>query len=349
MPELSESQLRKTIEGGSLSGLYVLYGEEKYLVSQWADRLSQKAAGKSFLDFNLQVFAGDVPAESLADAMQALPFMAERKCVRVRDLTLDGRSPSELKKLTQAFDEVPDSTVCVCSFVSTSPPFRSDKKWKALYDCFSQHGACTSFPRRKPQELERLLIQRAAKYDCILDRGAAARIVSYVGEDLSSLFNELEKVCAFTGSGPVALSAVDALVTRNLEARVYDLSRHLLAGRYAKAYETLDLLLSQNEEPVGILAVLSGTYLDLYRVRCALQSGEGVLEPANHFDYKRKEFRLKNAERDMRGLSTGQLRESLQVLLQTDLALKGARTAARIVLEEAIAKLLVIASGEVHA
>ena len=136
MPELSESQFRKTIEGGSLSGLYVLYGEEKYLVSQWADRLSQKAAGKSFLDFNLQVFAGDVPAESLADAMQALPFMAERKCVRVRDLTLDGRSPSELKKLTQAFDEVPDSTVCVCSFVSTSPPFRSDKKWKTLYDCF---------------------------------------------------------------------------------------------------------------------------------------------------------------------------------------------------------------------
>ena len=35
MPEISESQLRKEIESDALAGLYVLYGEEKYLVALW--------------------------------------------------------------------------------------------------------------------------------------------------------------------------------------------------------------------------------------------------------------------------------------------------------------------------
>ncbi len=350
MPEISESQLRKEIESDALAGLYVLYGEEKYLVALWAGRLAQKAAGNAFRDFNFQQFGGDASPDAVGDAVEALPFMTERKCVVVRDLTLDGRTPAELKKLAQLISETPDSTVLVLQFASSSPAFKKDKKWKDLYALCTQHGKCVAFPRRKPADLQKLLISTASKRGCVLDRTGAQRIVSYCGDNLETLLNELEKVCAFTGQGPISLETIDRLVTRNLEARVYDLSKHLLAGRYPKAYETLDLLLAQNEEPINILAVLSGTYLDLYRVRCAMQSGESAMEPANHFDtYKRREFRLRNAENNVRHLSTQQLRDSLEILLETDLALKGSRTAPRILLEKALAKLLVIASGEVDA
>ncbi|HCA71930.1 MAG TPA: DNA polymerase III subunit delta, partial [Ruminococcaceae bacterium] len=64
MAEIRESELKKQIAADTLSGVYFLYGEENYMVSTWARRLIQKAAGKKFLDFNSQHFSGDVSADS---------------------------------------------------------------------------------------------------------------------------------------------------------------------------------------------------------------------------------------------------------------------------------------------
>ena len=136
------------------------------------------------------------------------------------------------------------------------------------------------------------------------------------------------------------------MVTKNLETTVFLLSKALVAGNYEKAYELLDLLFGQNEEPVSILAVLSSAYVDMYRVRAALQSGQPVFELAKTFDYKGKEFRLRNAERDGAGMSTEMLRESLDALLQTDVALKSTRTDNRLWMEELIARLLLISQKE---
>jgi len=92
--------------------------------------------------------------------------------------------------------------------------------------------------------------------------------------------------------------------------------------------------------------VLSSAYVDLYRVRACVQGGHRPAELANYFPYKGKEFRLKNAERDMKGLSLEKLRESLEVLLETDIGLKSSRTGDRILMEKLIARLLLIAEKE---
>ena len=350
MAECREGDLKKQIEANTLAGVYFLYGEEKYMVSVWAQRLIKKSAGKDFLDFNLQRFTGDVPADTLDDAVQALPFMAQRKCVAVADLALEGRTPSEVKKLLELLDDVPDTTVLVLYFAASDPALKKDKKWKDIFAVCKEKGTCIACMRRTQQDLERLLVSAAGKRGCTLSRTNSQRMFRYVGSDLTALLNELEKVCAFTGGGEISSETIDKLVTRNLETRVYDLSKALLAGRYAQAYQTLGQLLDQNEEPVRILAVLSGAYIDLYRVRTALQSGETALEPANHFEeYKRREFRLTNAERDTHNLSTQMLRASLDVLLQADLDLKGSRTDSRLILEHTLARLLVIAGGEENA
>lgn len=350
MAELHEADLKKQIEANTLSGVYFLYGEEKYMVSVWAQRLIKKAAGKDFLDFNLQRFVGDASVDALDDAVQALPFMAQRKCVAVADLTLEGRAPSEVKKLMELLEAVPETTVLVLYFAASSPALKKEKKWKDLFALCKEKGACVACMHRTQQDLERLLISAANKRGCTLSRSAAARMYRYVGNDLTALLNELEKVCAFTGGGEISNETIDRLVTRNLETRVYDLNKALLAGHYEQAYRTLGQLFDQNEEPVRILAVLSSAYIDLYRVRTALQSGETALEPAKHFEeYKRREFRLTNAERDTHDLSTQMLRASLEVLLQADLDLKGSRTDRHLILERTLARLLVIAKGEERA
>lgn len=347
MPEITESDLKKQIEKSNFSSLYLLYGEEKYLVGRYAGKLIAKAKGTAFEDFNLQRFdGGDVSVDTIAAAAEALPFMAERKCVSVSDLNVESLRAGELNKLEELIASVPATTVLVLSLPTLVVNPKKDRKWKKFIDLVNRNGCSLECKRRTGTELEKLLCAGAAKRGCDLSRQNAGRVISYSGNDLQTLYNELEKLCAFVGAGEITAQSIDRLVTRNLEARVFDLSKAIVSGAYDRAYGILDLLFDQNEEPVGVLAVLSAAYLDLYRVRIAVQGGFSATEPAKYFDYARKEFRLTNAERDARRLSVPVLRASLQALLKADTALKSARGNRRIVMEKLIAELLLIAEGE---
>nr|WP_255575723.1 DNA polymerase III subunit delta [Caproiciproducens faecalis] len=338
--------MKKQIEKADFSNLYLLHGEEKYLVGFYAKKLIAKAAGTAFSDFNFQRFDDTASIDAIASAVEALPFMAERKCVVVSDLDVESLRAQEASKLDELLKSVPDTTVLVFYLPSIEIDYKADKKWKKFIDTVSRTGATVHLKRRSGPDLEKALCSAASKRGCELSRQNAGRIIGYCGNDLQTLFNELEKLCAYQKEGAISAQTIDALVVKNLETRVYDLSKAIIAGQYDKAYGILDLLFYQNEEPVSVLAVLSSAYIDMYRVRVSIQSGFSAMEPAKHFDYARKEFRLTNAERDAKKLTTPVLRQSLQVLLGADTALKSARGDRRIIMEKLIAQLLLIAEKE---
>jgi len=345
MPEITEAEFKKQIEKSDYSNLYVLYGEEKYLVGSYAKKLISKAAGNTFSDFNLQRFDDSASIDGIAAAVEALPFMAERKCVAVSDLNVEGLRAQEISKLDELISNIPETTVLILYLPTTVIDYKKDKKWKKFLTSANQFGCTLQLKKRSNSDLEKLLCTSATKRDCVLSRVNAARIIGYCGSDMQTLMNELEKLCSFT-QGEITAQVIDQIVVKNLETRVYDLSKAIIAGEYDKAYGVLDLLFYQNEEPVSILAVLSSAYIDMYRVRTSVQSGCQVMEPAKHFDYARKEFCLTNAERDSRKLTSSMLRQSLGVLLKADTALKSARGDRRITMEKLIAQLLIIAQGE---
>ena len=112
-----------------------------------------------------------------------------------------------------------------------------------------------------------------------------------------------------------------------------------------KAYQLLDQLFSQNEEPLSILGA--------FFLLCGYVSGQGGASErtARHSPFRIRGIQgqgisAENAERSAKGISEEGLRRSLDLLLQADLQLKGSKLDARIVMEELIAKLLLAAKGE---
>lgn len=346
MPEITEAELKKQIEKSNFSRLYFLHGQEKYLLALYAKKLIAKAGGTAFPDFNLQRFGDTASIDEIASAVEALPFMAERKCVAVSDLNVEGLRAQESAKLEELVKSIPDSTVLVFFLPSVEIDYKTNKKWKKFITLANEVGVTVHIGRCSTPELEKALCSAAAKRGCELSRQNAGRIIRSCGNSMQTLFNELDKLCAYVQEGEITTQTIDRIVVKNLEARVYDLSKAIVSADYDRAYKVLDLLFQQNEEPVSVLAVLSSAYVDMYRVRMSVQGGFGVTEPAKHFDYARKEFRLTNAERDAARLTTSILRQSLQALLNADTALKSARGDRRIVMEKLIAELLLIAEKE---
>ncbi|QAT49580.1 DNA polymerase III subunit delta [Caproiciproducens sp. NJN-50] len=344
MPEITEAELKKQIEQSNFAGLYFLYGEEKYLVSHYMKKLSEKASGRQFTDFNFQKFdGGETGADRIAEAAQSLPFFAERKCVLVSDPDADSMKTVEAEKWKEMIMSLPETTVLVVALPNLEVDEKKGKNWKKLIDLMKSNGNVVRFGRRTDAQLQKLLCSGAQKRGCVLSPRNAGRLVACCGSDLTALFGELEKLCSYVKQGEITEQLIDGFAVKNLEARVFDLSKAVLSGSGDRAYSILNLLLEQGEEPVAILAVLSSAYLDLYRVRASVQSGLSATEPAKHFDYARKEFRLRNAERDAGRYPDGMFRGSLKELLAADIALKSSRGDRRIVLEKLIARLLILA------
>ena len=100
----------------NLRRINLLYGEETYLTAHYTQRIAELAVSEDFGGFNLQSFDGDnASVEQIEEAVNALPLMAERKCVVLRDLDITAGDFAE--RLLPLFEDPPETTVTVLSFL----------------------------------------------------------------------------------------------------------------------------------------------------------------------------------------------------------------------------------------
>lgn len=345
MAKLTEAELKKELRAETPQRLYYLYGNEKYLVKHYYDKLSEKLGGKHPSDFSYHVFQTLDQIDQIAVAANVVPFMGGRVFVGIADADASKLSDGQFEKLMQLFEEIPESTTVVIAQLTINPDMVKSKNKKMLA-ALTKLGVCTELGKMGDMALQKQLVSWALKRGAALNPVDAGRIVSYCGTDLQNLKNELDKLCAYTDNGEITREAIELVVVKNFEARVFDLSKFVVAGDCDSAYKQLDQLFYQREEPISILAVLSLAYVDMYRVRAAIESGQRAQDVAEYYDYKRKEFRLSNAERSAKKLPTQALRESLGILTETDEMMKSTPRDNALLLQELIAKLLMISKKE---
>jgi DNA polymerase-3 subunit delta len=175
-----------------------------------------------------------------------------------------------------------------------------------------------------------------------VDSEHSAIFQSLVGEDMSTLQNELNKVCAYVGSGEITRSAIDKTVIISIEAKVFQLSRMIVRGEADNAFENLANLFKLREEPVIILSVLSKAFVDMYRVKAIKEKGISYAKLSEDFPsaYKGRSFILDNAANDASRYNLAQLKNALDLLSNADRRLKSTNEDPKTILEELILRLL---------
>ena len=340
MAKLNEIELKREIKNGDYKSLYLLYGEEKMLVSAYSSKLSEKMMGKAPSDFNYHKFNENSTVQQIIPTMNIIPFNAPYNYVCIEDFAVEKIVDSDLKLFYKALSDIPDGTVVIIAMKTLLPSGKKQSCWKKLIDIADKYGVVVEFSKKSVSDLRKQLISWANKRGLDLSPDNAIKIIEYSGTDLNILKNEMDKLCAYVNQGEITTNHIDRLITKNLATRVYDMTDAVTSGNWEMAFERLDLLFYQREEPVMILAELSNTYTDMYRVRMAVESGMRAEDVAKDFDYKRKEFRLKKAERTSSNLTTEQICSCLEHLAKTNIAMNSTGTNKRLLLEQLIAKLI---------
>ena len=343
MAEFTLDDLRLAIDRGDFGPLYLFFGEEGYLTRTYYRRVIDALVPPAARTFNLHEFDGEkTDPEELFSALSTYPFLSEKSCVAVSSLPVDSLSAEDLRKFERYFAD-PNPTAVLILHYPQPELLKKTAKWTAFLKTFKKYGTAISFDRKTPQEAEKLLCAYAARLSCELSRADARYLIERCGNDLQLLFNELEKLCAYTKGEEISCQAVDLLVAPTLETKIFALSDAVLAGRGDLAFNTLDRLFSQKEEPVVILYVLSIAFVDAYRVRVADESGVKQSVLSEDFSYGKRSFVLNNTRTAAKFVSTEALRKCLSVLAEADLKMKSVSMNERLLIEQLIARILMIA------
>jgi DNA polymerase-3 subunit delta len=181
--------LRDALKEGSFSGVYYICGEDDFQKEDAMKQLIAAAVDPTTRDFNLDVRRGqEVDARTLDSLLSAVPMMADRRVVVIRDagsLKKDTRvvlerflknpPPDLMLLLVEAAGGKTDKDLCRMATVMEFEPLSADRipKWISHYTSTNLGTRITS--------------------------GAAELLHAAIGSNLHDLVSELDKLASYWG------------------------------------------------------------------------------------------------------------------------------------------------------
>ena len=154
--------------------IYVLLGEEYFLVKRALDKLLDERCPKAARDFNFDAYeAQDLDVKKIASALGTLPMMAERRCVLIKNA--HELRKSDMESLEPLLAQVPDTSDLI--FVG----LKADNRfgfWKNLLKA----AKVTEFKPLTSYEVPKWLIDQAKQSGYQLSQEAAQMIEEGVGD-----------------------------------------------------------------------------------------------------------------------------------------------------------------------
>lgn len=298
------------IKTGQFKHVYLLYGEEQYLIRQYRDRLKEAIAGDDTM--NLGVFSGsDISQKEIVDLAETLPFFAERRLILIEDSGLFKKGAEELAEYMAS---VPEMTYFV--FVEKEV----DRKTK-MYKEVKKAGSVVEFARQKDDILLRWINGRLKKNGKQITRDAYALFIQKTGNDMENIDRELEKLICYTlDKDNIETADVEAVTTERTENRIFDMVDAVAMHKQKRALELYYDLLALREAPMRIMYLISSQFKRLLVVQAMTNQGFGRKDIASKAGCP--EWAVGKYQAQCRAFSLEQLKQAVRDGVEYETAVK---------------------------
>lgn len=231
-------------EGGS--GIYLLQGEDAYFLSNGEKML--KAAYLENPELNFSSFEGDSlkgqAIQKLTDSLSAYPFMAPKRVVRV-----SGFYPSEAdyeRYLKGFFANFPESAVLIIV---------NDGAKKGACDLKRKPGvAYVDCGKADEETVTRWIYLTLKRAGVAADAEVCMNIARWCLCNMARVSTEVQKILIYKdGKGTLTAEEAEALVYKDADYRIYEMTNAVAAGDYTKFYTIADELTSKGMDGMAVL------------------------------------------------------------------------------------------------
>ncbi|MCR5387781.1 MAG: DNA polymerase III subunit delta [Lachnospiraceae bacterium] len=296
------------IKNNEFKRVYLLYGEESWLVRRYKNRLKEALSVEGDT-MNINFFSGsDASDGAIIDLSETMPFFADYRVIMCEDTGFfkagrkslegdDGEGGGSHGELAEYIKDIPETTVIV--FTENDVDKRS-----RLYKAVTKYGHAAEFAKQTPEVISNWVLGLIKKEGKRITGNALNEFTLRVGDDMGLIEHELEKLLSYCADKEdITIEDVDAVVERQLSDKVFDMIDAILDKQNKKALLYYHDMLSLKEPPFKIFYLIVRQYNILYRVKTSSPGSSALagLHP----------FVVKKSSRQASKLSTDAIKQIL--------------------------------------
>lgn len=323
--------LVRGIRQGNIRPLYLLFGDETFLLQEVVDLLTNAVVDPGTRDFNLAtVYCRTTPPAEIVNLCQTLPFMAERRLVIAKEI--EALKAADLEVLVGYLRD-PSPGTCLVMIAN-----QAKYEKRQVIAAVEAQGVATRFYALLDREMPSWIENWARSRGLAIQRDAVQYVWQAIGNDLQALSNELLKtVVSLKDRKTITLEDVRTVVGDFREYSSFDLAEALGRKDLQKALDVLNRLLLEGESAIGLLGSTAWNFRRLMRAKSMEQSGTGYEEIKKKLGvifHQSAVFR-----EQMRSYSIAELERVFEIMLAADRSLKSSGLGGRLVLERMVLEM----------
>ena len=272
--------------------VYWLEGEEPFFIDEVINYAEHNILTESEASFNLTVFYGkDADWANVVNACMGYPMFGERKVVLLKE----AQQMKDVEKLENYIQKPLGSTVFVVSY--------KDKKLDArtkFSKAVKQHGELFSTKKIYESQLPEWTKEMVESVGLKINQAALLLLVDHIGNDLSRLKNEIEKISVnLHNRKTITEDDIENYVGVSKEFNVFELQDAISQRNLPKAIRIIQYFQSNPKAaPIQlILPTLYSYFSKIYTAAALSNTSEEALKPLfyyNGFAAKQASVAIKN-------------------------------------------------------
>ena len=218
---LDYGALVKNLRDKGPEKLYLLWGEEDYLLADFVSRLRAACVGAEGDEFNAKRIDSPAPAANdIAEALDAMPFFGDRTFVELRGFDVN---KCRDERTTALFADIPDW----CTVVITLPTGMEPDGRLSFIKQLKSAGKAVNFTAQTGTPLNNWIARRFEANGKRIDRDAVDRLVFLSGDLMNRLIPEIAKICGYVPGDRVTAQDVEKLAHHIPEADAFQMTEEI--------------------------------------------------------------------------------------------------------------------------
>lgn len=278
---LTVENLEKDLKQGNLNSIYLLYGEETFLLESCLKKIKNNF-GERKEGIN-EIKLDDTNVNSIISDMETPAFGYEKKIIIVRNSGLfkkEGKRKTGVntklienvaRYINENIETIKEAVVLV--FVE------KEIEKNELYKEVEKNGIVCEFQELKPIQLIARIKAICKAYKVNIDDNTAKYFIECAGTNMQDLINEIRKLIEYGGeNSEITKKEIDLLCIKQLDSVIFDLTDNIGKKNVTKALQVLNDLLYQKEPIQKILITLYNHFKKLYITKLAIRENKNIAE-----------------------------------------------------------------------
>jgi len=271
----SYAELAADLKNGKTSSLYVLFGEEEYLIERAVHALTRLLIAPGCQDADAYTddwssAAGD--PDFLLEMVRTPPFLSSKRLIILKNTGLfAARSPdsSELgRKYVSIISDIPD--FCCLVFIED----KIDKRKKVLWEAAGKFGMLVQAEIQSTDSLCKWVGSSLRREDIRITVEAINSLVDRTEGSMRVIGSELQKIilyCKNIGLSEITIKEIDEICIPDVRGSIFQMTDAIGGRNVSRALAVLDTLVSL-KEPVPKIRFMLARHIR--QLICAKELGQ---------------------------------------------------------------------------